>query len=366
MKVLLAAGGTGGHIYPALAVARAVRDRGGDVRVLGQEGGMEARLVPEHGVPFVGVRAGKWDRQRPDPRQALAAVAGLVGAVRAVARDRPDAVIGFGGFASFPGCVAATLLGIPLFLHEGNAFPGRVVRWFQRRARAVLAAQEEVASRLPHARRVVPVGFPVREERVSRAEARRTLGLPEHGVVTLVMGGSQGSAALNEVVPQAWNDLPADLRPVVLHSAGPAHVEALRGAAAWPGYHCAGFVDATLAWSAADLAITRAGISTLAEAAFHGVPVIAVPLPTSSEDHQRHNARALAAAGAGRHVEQTDRSGLVAAWCELLDAGARTEAAARASLRTPEGAADAVVREVCHELGMRRRADSAPAGEESR
>lgn len=352
MRLLLATGGTGGHIYPALAVARALAARGGEAAVIGQLGGMEERVVADHGIGFYGVRAGKWDRHRPDPRQAVAAVAGLWGAIRAVRAYRPDAVLGFGGFASFPGCFAATLLGVPLFLHEGNAFPGRVVRWFQRRARIVLAAQPEVAARLPGARHIETVGFPVREQTVARDAARRSLGLPSEGTVTLVMGGSQGSLALNEVVPLAYAELPPDSRPAVIHATGKAWLDEVRARTPWPGYRCTAFVDATLAWSAADLAITRAGISTLAEAAFHGVPVIAVPLPTSAEDHQRFNARTVEAAGAGRYVEQSDREGLIAAWRELLSAPARSRAAAAAGARSPQGAAAAVVDVIAAELGV--------------
>lgn len=350
MRVVLAAGGTGGHIYPALAVARALADRGAEVALLGQAGGMEAHIASEHDLPFHGVRAGKWDREHPDPRQGIAALAGLIDAVRVVARLRPDAVLGFGGFASFPGCVAASLLRVPLILHEGNAFPGRVTRWFQSRARIVLAAQPEVAQRLPGARRVEVVGFPIREERPSRADARRALGLPDEDVMTLVMGGSQGSQALNELVPRAYGCLRGAERPVVLHSTGPRWVDEVREHVAWPRYHCRAYLDATLAWSAADLAITRAGISTLAEAAFHGVPVIAVPLPTSAEDHQRHNAAAVAAAGAGRHVEQTDADGLVSAWCALLDPAERAKASDAATARSHPGAAAAVAERVASEL----------------
>lgn len=351
MKLLLATGGTGGHIYPALAVADALASLGGEAAVLGQAGGMEARVVPEHGVAFHGVRAGKWDREHPDVRQAFAAVAGLVGAIQTVRRLRPDAVVGFGGFASFPGCFAATVLGVPLYLHEGNAYPGRVVRWFQGRAKLVLAAQPEVAERLPRARHVETVGFPVREKRVDTERAREALGLPQQGVVTLVMGGSQGSLALNERIPEAFRQLPESARPTVLHSTGPKWLASVRDATAWPNYHTTPYVDATLAWSAADLAITRAGISTLAEAAFHGVPVIAVPLPSSAEDHQRFNARAVAAAGAGRYVEQSDAAGLVEAWQSLLDLATRERAATAALERSPEGAARLVVETIAAELG---------------
>lgn len=345
MRLLLAAGGTGGHVFPALAVATAARETGHEAVLLGGSGGMESRLASEAGVPFIGVATGKWDRQRPDPRQAWRALRGLAGAVRATRRFAPDVVVGFGGFASFPGCVAAVWTRTPLLLHEGNAFPGRVTRWFVRRAQAVALAMPEAAPRLSAARRLVTVGFPVREVRLTRSEARRRLGLPDVGPVTLVMGGSQGSLALNELVPSVFEALPREGRGTVVHAAGIRWEEALRARTGdLEGYRVEGFVDATLAWSAADLAVVRSGISTLSEAAFHGVPVVTVPLPTSAEDHQRVNARAIQAAGAGFAVEQDDRSGLETAWLDLLDEDQRATAASAMAARSPEGAAERLVR----------------------
>lgn len=341
MRLLLAAGGTGGHVFPALALAAAARRAGHQATLLGGADGMEARLAAEAEVPFVGVATGKWDRQRPDARQAWRAARGLAAAVAAVRRTAPDVVVGFGGFASFPGCVAAVVTGRPLLLHEGNAFPGRVTRWFAGRAAAVALAFPEAGARLPRARRTVEVGFPVRERRLPRAEARERLGLPEGGPVTLVMGGSQGSRALNEAAPAAFRALAADRRGAVLHATGPRWIDEVRRATDdLPAYRCEGFVDATVAWSAADLALVRAGVGTLSEAAYHGVPLVMLPLPTAAEDHQRHNARAVADAGGGHAVEQDDLPALTAAWNELLNDEARTRAAARIAARSPEGAAD--------------------------
>lgn len=347
LDLLLATGGTGGHIYPALAVARAARARGLEVGFMGQAEGVEARLVPEAGFPFVGVAAGKWDRERPDPRQALKAASGIYGAHRSVRRARPRAVVGFGGFASFPGCTAAVLASVPLALHEGNAFPSRVNRWFSRRAALVVATFEEAALRLrSHAPKVV-LPFPVREQRVERAAARRTFGIPEEALVTLVMGGSQGSKSLNKEVPDAFERLPEPTRKNlhVLHASGPAWIEDLEArVAGHDSYHPYPYVDAAAAWGAADLAITRAGIGTLSEAAFHGVPLVMVPLPTSAEGHQRFNAIAVQASGAGILVEEeTIKTRLVDAWGTLLEPEARTSAAKAAAARSPAGAANAIV-----------------------
>ncbi|MDZ7704154.1 MAG: undecaprenyldiphospho-muramoylpentapeptide beta-N-acetylglucosaminyltransferase [Trueperaceae bacterium] len=342
IDVVLATGGTGGHIYPALAVARALGDRGYRYAVVGEQGGMEARLVPAAGVTFFGVRAGKWHRNRPDPRQAGRALIGLVDAVRLLRRLRPRIVVGFGGFASFPALAAARLLRIPVVLHESNVFPGRVTRWFAGYAEWVALGTPELAARLTRARRTEAVGFPVREVVVDREVARATLNLPPDALVTLVMGGSQGSKALNEAVPDAFAELSATDRHnlVVLHSSGPRWAETVRAATEGvPNYHVVPFVDATLAWSAADLAITRAGISTLSEAAFYGVPLIMVPLPSAADDHQSHNARAVAAAGAGELLPEHDTARLADVWTAWLRPDRLEDAAARARTRSPAGAA---------------------------
>lgn len=346
-RLLLATGGTGGHIYPALAVAEEAAARGVEVAVVGGLGAMEERLCQEAGVQFFGVDTGKWDRQRPDPRQALRAASGLRQAVNVVRRLRPDAVVGFGGFASMPGCFAAWRLRVPLVLHEGNAFPSRVNRWFARAARLFITAQPEALAHV-RARATLVVPFPVRETRMERGAARTALGLPDSTLVTLVMGGSQGSLALNRAVPEAYEKLAgsgdADAL-VVVHSTGRRWLREVEArTVGWPAYHPRPYLDATAAWSAADLAITRAGVGTLSEAAFHGVPLIMIPLPTAAEDHQSHNARAVAAAGAGLVVKESEAAtALPDAWAKALDPAWRRSAAAAAAVRTPAGAARRIV-----------------------
>lgn len=352
--IVLATGGTGGHIFPALAVAEEARSRGLEVTLLGERGGMEERLAAAADVPFVGVSAGKWHRGRPSPAHALKAAAGVVEAWNYLRRTRPQVVIGFGGFASFPGALAASRLKIPLVLHEGNAFPSKVNRWLARSAELVIAAQSEAFAHLGPVKRKLVVPFPVRERRLDRSTARAALGLRDGpgDVVTLVMGGSQGSVALNRAVPAAYQSLPAaDAAGLqVLHSAGRGHAAsvAARGPSVAAGkegaadYLVHDFLDAAQAWAAADMAITRAGIGTLSEAALNGVPLIMVPLPSSAEDHQLHNARAVEAAGAGLVVEEKELGAgvgpLVGAWQRLLDPAFRADAATAAAARTPLGA----------------------------
>jgi UDP-N-acetylglucosamine--N-acetylmuramyl-(pentapeptide) pyrophosphoryl-undecaprenol N-acetylglucosamine transferase len=399
----MATGGTGGHIYPAVATARALIARGHSALILGQRGGMEERVAAEQGLPFEGVDAGKLARSgqgRPDPRELLKAGQGVSQARAVLGRLNPGAVVGYGGFASLPGVLAAQSLGLPTVLHEQNARLGLTQRLAVYRARAVGTAYERVIG-LPPAKATM-VGMPTRETRMSRADALVQLGLQDGPLTLLVMGGSQGSLALNNAVPDtlrhvlgeegllgagAGGGIPqmstpvstatrTELRPgagltqinfdftdphftgshfaagdfggtespavQVLHSTGPRWLGEVAPRVQDLGwYHPTGYVDAVAAWSVADLAITRAGTGTLAEAAFHGVPLIMIPLPESAENHQYHNAAAVQAAGAGRMVEQ-HRVGeaLGAAVLECAASGTRTAMQAAALSRSPVGAAD--------------------------
>ena len=175
-----------------------------------------------------------------------------------------------------------------------------------------------------------------------KQEARGRLGLPDTGLVTLVMGGSQGSLVLNRAVPEAFKRLPENVKRdlTVLHSSGPAHLEATQAAArGLPNYRVDPYLESVLAWSAADLGVTRSGNGTLAEAAFHGVPLVTVPLPSAAENHQLYNAQALQAAGAGVVVEERELDKLTAAWADVLEPTTRTAMSARARERSPAGAA---------------------------
>jgi len=333
----LATGGTGGHVFPALALAAEATAAGWSVTLLGGADGPEAGWAGDAGVAFHGVEVGKLDRERPSPAALLRALRGIVQATRLVRRTRPDLLVGFGGFASLPGVAAARLTGTPYALHETNAVPGLVTRAFARHARLVVLTQAVTAARLPRARTAV-VPLPVRGRRVPRDEARAALGVPPQATLTLVLGGSQGSAYLNDTVPAVAARLQADHPDLwLLQQTGERWLPSARER--WGGRPrtlLAGFVDAATAFSAADLAITRGGFGTLADAAFHGVPLVVVPLPTASEDHQRHNAEALAADGAGVWAPQGDPAALERAWRGLLEPDRRARAAAAARARSPE------------------------------
>jgi UDP-N-acetylglucosamine--N-acetylmuramyl-(pentapeptide) pyrophosphoryl-undecaprenol N-acetylglucosamine transferase len=333
----LATGGTGGHVFPALALAAEASAAGWSVTLLGGATGPEARWAHEAGVAFRGVAVGKLDRERPSPAALARAVQGIGQATALLRRARPDLLVGFGGFASLPGVAAAALTRTPFALHETNAVPGLVTRAFARRARLVVLTQAVTGQRLPRARTAV-VPLPVRGRRVPRDEARAALGVPSDATLTLVLGGSQGSAHLNETVPAIAARVQADHPDLwLLQQTGERWLDPVRER--WgtrPRTLLAGFFDAATAFSAADLAITRGGFGTLADAAFHGVPLVVVPLPTASEDHQRHNAEALAGDGAGLWAPQGDPDALERAWRALLEPDRRARAAEAARARSPE------------------------------
>jgi UDP-N-acetylglucosamine--N-acetylmuramyl-(pentapeptide) pyrophosphoryl-undecaprenol N-acetylglucosamine transferase len=306
MKIFLAAGGTAGHIFPAIALSQELAARGIPSALIGAQNGMEARLCAEHHLEFFGVRAGKLDRSRPDPRALWNAAMGFFDAVRTVRRHKPNMVVGFGGFASFPGVAAAALTNTALALHEANAYPGLVTRLFAPRAKLVALADTATRAHLNN----IPtplVGMPVREKRLSRADALQTLSLEPNKFTVLVMGGSQGSVRLNALLPPILETALAGKDAQVLHQTGRGRIpEVAPRVAHLPWYRCAEFVDGSAAFAAADFAITRAGMSTIADAAFHGVPLAAVPLPSSAEDHQRKNALALEQRGAGLCVLESE------------------------------------------------------------
>ncbi len=306
LRVLLAAGGTAGHVFPAIAVSKELEALGANCALIGSTGGMEERLAAEVSLEFYGVRSGKIDRSRPDPRAVWNALAGFGDAVSVTRKFEPDVTVGFGGFASFPGVAAAWLTRTPLVMHEANAYPGLVTRTFKGASRAIGLADAATMTHLP-AQKCTVVGMPVREMRLEPAAARVQLGLEPDLPTVLVMGGSQGSVALNRLLPELLIRALEGQGVQVLHQTGRGRLNEVRlQTAHLPWYHCAEFVDGVAAWSAATLAITRAGMSTIADAAFHGVPLLLVPLPSSSEDHQVSNAKSVQIRGAGRWYAQSD------------------------------------------------------------
>jgi UDP-N-acetylglucosamine--N-acetylmuramyl-(pentapeptide) pyrophosphoryl-undecaprenol N-acetylglucosamine transferase len=340
------AGGTGGHVFPALAVARALREARRDVVWLGTRRGIEARLVPAAGIPvewieIEGLRGRGAARWLSAPARLLRA---LLQALAVFRRLRPGVVLGCGGFVSGPGGVAAWLTRTPLVIHEQNAIAGMTNRWLARLATTVAEAFE---GSFGTGRSTTVTGNPVRREiEALPPPAERFAG--RSGPMRLfVFGGSQGAAALNRLVPEALARLPAGLRPAVLHQAGVhgAGETAARYRELGVEADVRPFVDdmaGAYAW--ADLAISRAGALTVAELAAAGLGALLVPFPAAVDDHQTRNAGWLERAGAATTCpESTLTAASLASRLESLLGGGRGRLLAMAeaarSVAVPEAAA---------------------------
>lgn len=303
--ILIMAGGTGGHIMPGLAVAEALKAEGWRIAWMGNPDGMEARLTAGRGyemawVRFSALRGKGLLRKLLLPLNLLR---GFAGALRELNRIKPDVVLGFGGYVTFPGGMMAALKGIPLVLHEQNYVAG-----LANRVLAVVA--DRVLSGFPQAlKKAEWVGNPVRPEiAVLPAPTLRYAGRTGP-LRILVIGGSLGAQALNEALPKALALIPEAERPEVIHQTGEKHLPVVQSLYQAAGVKalCMAFVnDMAGAYAAADLVICRAGALTVAELAAVGVASILVPFPHAVDDHQTSNARFLANAGAAILLPQSE------------------------------------------------------------
>jgi len=303
--IMIMAGGTGGHVFPALAVAGYMRAQGWRVVWLGARTGMEAGLVPRHGYDMAWVRFS--GLRGKGPLRALALPLNLLVAfwqsARALLAQRPDVVLGMGGYISFPGGMMAALLGRPLAIHEQNSVAGLANKVLARVADRMLQAFPHT---LPGAELC---GNPVRADILALAPPRARAAARDGRLRLLVLGGSLGARALNEIVPQALALLPEAERPEVAHQAGTQHIEALRAsyAACAVRAETLAFIDDMAArYGAADLVICRAGALTVAELACAGVASILVPFPHAVDDHQSGNAKFLSTQGAAILLPQPE------------------------------------------------------------
>jgi UDP-N-acetylglucosamine--N-acetylmuramyl-(pentapeptide) pyrophosphoryl-undecaprenol N-acetylglucosamine transferase len=364
-------GGTGGHVYPALAVAEALRRdlRDLDVLYVGARGGLEERVVPARGLPFVGLPVRGLVRKRPHEvlLGALAFGQAEAMALHVLRRFRPHLVLGTGGYAAGPVGLAAILARVPLALHEQNAVPGVTNRFLARFAALVFVPTAEAARRLPRRARVVVAPNPVRPELrgVDRGEARRRLGLPPEGPVVVCVAGSRGSAVFVRLFGE-W--LPHLGRYALLFVSGPAHhAEALARLGATPPppgsrVVVVPYVEAMGdAWAAADLVVARAGAMTLAEMAAVGRPAVLIPSPHVTHRHQEANARVWERAGAAVVLPEAEADGrrLAEVVAGLLGRRERLEAMAAAARRLGEADGLGVVvrhlRALLHRDGARAR-----------
>jgi UDP-N-acetylglucosamine--N-acetylmuramyl-(pentapeptide) pyrophosphoryl-undecaprenol N-acetylglucosamine transferase len=360
--VMITTGGTGGHVFPGLAVAAKLISRGCRVFWLGTREGMEARLVPQHGVEFEslafrGIRGKGWRTLLLGP-YALAAA--CVQSVRIIRRRRPNVVIGFGGFASFPGALMGVAAGKPLVVHDANAVAGLANRILAHGADRVLLGFPN-ALRGSRSNRVQWVGNPLRDDIVALDPPQQRFANREGPLRLLVVGGSLGATALNDAIPTALATLPESVRPITVHQAGDRHIDALRAAYAKANVtaECVPFIaDMASRYAWADIVVCRGGALTVTELAAVGLGAIVVPLPGAIADEQSANARFLQDAGAAIVVVQSDLTTAGSPLSDILATLTRATALTMATAAHRVGKRDAAERvaDVCIELARGRRA----------
>jgi len=352
--VMITTGGTGGHVFPGLAVAAKLVARGARVFWLGTRDGMEATLVPQHGVEFEaldfrGVRGKGVKTLLLGPFALLAA---CIDSVKVLRRRRPDVVLGCGGFASFPGALMGVATGRALALQEQNAVPGLANRILAYGAdRLLLGFPDSFAGR--HARIAEWTGNPLRDDIVRVPPPAERFAGREGPLRLLVVGGSLGAQALNETVPAAIAQVPDSARPAIVHQAGARHIDTLRAAYARHGVaaECVAFIDdmaARYGW--ADFAICRGGALTVAELAAVGLGSLIVPLPGAIADEQSANARFLVDGGAAFRIAQDELD--AAALAALIGGLTRVQTRQMAESARKLGRGDAADRiaDACLEL----------------
>lgn len=347
--ILVMAGGTGGHVFPGLAVADYLHAHGWRVVWMGNPEGMEAKLVPTRGyemawVRFAALRGKGLLRKLLLP---LSLLRGFWQALRELGRVKPNVVLGMGGYVTFPGGMMAALTGRPLVVHEQNSVAGLANRVLAGVAGRVLSGFPDVLKQAEW------TGNPVRAEIAGLPAPAQRYAARSGPLSVLVVGGSLGAQALNDAVPRALTLIPADERPRVTHQSGAKQIDALRAAYAVAGVEAEllGFIDDMAArYAAADLVVCRAGALTVAELAAAGVASVLVPFPHAVDDHQTGNARFLSEAGAAILLPQSELTPEKLAG--LLRELTREKLAAMAekarTLAKPE--ATRVVAEVCMEV----------------
>jgi len=354
---MITTGGTGGHIFPGLAVAAKLIARGLSVFWLGTREGLEATLVPEHGVEFEGLsfRGVRGKGLRTLLFGPYALLAACIDSLSIMRRRQPSVVLGFGGFASFPGALMGVATGRPLVLHDANAVAGLANRVLAYGAdRILLGFPNALAGR--HAKKSTWVGNPLRDSIAQLPPPAERFAGRTGPLRLLVVGGSLGAQALNERLPAALARIGEAARPQVVHQSGAKHLEQLREAyrSANVDAECVAFIDdmaARYAW--ADLVVCRGGAVTIAELAAVGLGGIVVPLPGAIADEQTANADFLAAAGAAHRIAQDALTPERLA--TLLERMTRQQALAMANAARNLGRPDAAdrVADVCVELGGR-------------
>jgi UDP-N-acetylglucosamine--N-acetylmuramyl-(pentapeptide) pyrophosphoryl-undecaprenol N-acetylglucosamine transferase len=354
-RVMILAGGTGGHVYPALAVARELLDRGHEVIWMGTHRGLEARVVPAAGIPmeWLAVEGIRGKGVLGKLKAPLMLMKAFWQSWKILRKVRPDVVLGMGGFVSGPGGLVASLTGIPLILHEQNRVPGTTNRLLASRARVVLQAFADSFSKKVDAH---VTGNPVRREIVRLANEQRN-SVEGRPIRLLVVGGSLGAKALNELVPEAISRLEIPLE--VRHQTGQALRDSTEAHYRRLGLNAnvvAFIEDMAEAYSWADLAICRAGAMTVSELAITGLPALLVPYPHAIDDHQTRNAEVLEKAGGAVLLPQSELTAesLAAALSAVIHSPENLELMSQAARSVARPAASEIVAAVCVENASRR------------
>lgn len=307
-KVLIMAGGTGGHVFPGLAVAKKLTEEGIEVSWLGTDKGLEARLVPEAGIPLHiisinGLRRTSWKDLLAAPWRVSVAI---LQAIKIISHLKPDVVLGMGGFVSGPGGIASWLLRYPLIIHEQNAKPGMTNKWLSRVAKKVLAG---FPNTFPPSKNVVITGNPVRNAIVKLPNPDERFHERKAPLRLLVLGGSLGATAINLLIPKALAKMSQDERPIVQHQTGEKNftqtIQAYSDASV-TGDIVPFIVEMDKAYAWADIVLCRAGALTVAELCAAGLGAIFVPYPYAVDDHQTANANFMVSQDAAWLVQQAD------------------------------------------------------------
>lgn len=308
MLVVLSGGGTAGHINPALALAEELEQRGHQVLFAGTPGGVEAQLVPQAGITFKGFEASGFNRSRPT--SIVSALKKITASTRAAkqwfAEIKPDVVVGFGGYVSVPVGRAALSLRIPLVVHEQNSVAGMANTYLGKKAQAVALTYECSQKQFAEASSVVVTGNPVRNSvlTATREQGRNRFGIPDDALMLLVFGGSLGARHINTALTKLKQRLLSNPSLYVMHVSGPKEYEAVASNLAltkeeqkrWLLCDYQDYMGEALA--AADVVVSRAGATSLAEISARRIPALLVPFPYATEDHQTTNAQAYVDKGA--------------------------------------------------------------------
>lgn len=312
MNIVLSGGGTAGHINPALAVATVLQERGHSVYYAGTPGGVEARLVPQAGLPFKGFEAAGFNRNHP---KTIFKAVKLASSSTRLALDwfrevRPDVVVCFGGYVCIPVGRAAEKSGVPVVVHEQNSVMGMANKYLADKAAAVALTYEVAGAPVKDKSKLVLTGNPVRRSvfEATRAEGRAYMGVPEDALVLVVFGGSLGARHINTAVGKLKGDLLAHPGLHVWHITGPKELDAVTEQLALTEeearrYHVVGYENQMgKVLAGCDMAVSRSGATSLAEISALHIPALLVPFPFATADHQTTNAREYVRAGAAYMV----------------------------------------------------------------